>query len=110
MFSGHTVALVIMGMIWTDYGPNIPKLRWFVWAFVVCGVVSLLAARYHYTIDLIIAWYLTYKTWVMYGWLIKHRHLRKTNPIISYLERRTSEHDFTKVATQLQSVMDKFQK
>jgi len=59
--------------------PKVPKLRravmTFIWIWVLLGVLSLLAARYHYTIDIIIAAYAAHRTWIMYG---------KMNPLPSF--------------------------
>jgi hypothetical protein len=48
----------------------------------------------HYSIDIIIAFYLSYRGWRWYGYLTQNRQLREQEPFIAYLERRSSESDF----------------
>ena len=110
MFSGHSVCLTLMALIWTDYGPQHFGLRLavcelslrtlltpfsniFAGTTAICGMLSLLSARYHYSIDIVVAFVLTRATWNTYDHVLRHRALREQNPIINYLERRTSEGD-----------------
>ncbi|KAI9137802.1 PAP2 superfamily C-terminal-domain-containing protein [Paraphysoderma sedebokerense] len=66
VFSGHTVVLTLLTMIWEDYGPK----KWYIQRIVqldAClGILSLLSTRYHYTIDVIIAFYLARRGWKWY--------------------------------------------
>ncbi|KAJ3368419.1 hypothetical protein GGF31_006380 [Allomyces arbusculus] len=101
MFSGHTVMLTILAMIWTDYGPQIAWVRRGIWTIAALGMLSLLAMRYHYTIDIMIALYITQRGWRWYGYLAANQHLREQEPIVAFLERRSSEADFLKVAAAL---------
>lgn len=45
MFSGHTVVLTLMAMIWTDYGPRTPWIQRGIWSLALGGMISLLALR-----------------------------------------------------------------
>ncbi|KNE70157.1 hypothetical protein AMAG_15130 [Allomyces macrogynus ATCC 38327] len=101
MFSGHTVMLTILAMIWTDYGPQIAWVRRGIWTIAALGMLSLVAMRYHYTIDIMIALYITQRGWRWYGYLAANQHLREQEPIVAFLERRSSEADFLKVAAAL---------
>ncbi|KAJ1945230.1 hypothetical protein EC988_005807, partial [Linderina pennispora] len=59
IFSGHTTILVISFLFWTRYARH--------WAFIaysaihtIAGILSVLAVRYHYSIDVLLAIILTY--------------------------------------------------
>lgn len=72
--SGHTVMIILLALVWNDYffktkaEAKIRKWsRVIVWLWTILGIASLLAARYHYTIDVLIAAYAAHRTWRIYG-------------------------------------------
>ncbi|KAI7830757.1 hypothetical protein BC939DRAFT_438982 [Gamsiella multidivaricata] len=67
MFSGHTIIFVISALVWTSHGyhrfPH--RFRWlawicliFVWALCIGSAVIVLANRAHYTVDVLVAFYI----------------------------------------------------
>lgn len=129
MFSGHTVMVVLLTLAWADYGfprKYPPRRRsvllglLYTWSFF--GLAALLAARYHYTIDIVIAAYAAHRTWRIYGalrcWLGSIERsclllwactgyiadsptLLQDSPLIKLLERRSSEGAMDEWAEQL---------
>lgn len=60
-----------MGYIWWTYSS---KKQLFIeakliWAAVVVGIAMLLSCRFHYSIDILIAFYLTSGVWMMWSYL-----------------------------------------
>ncbi|ORZ30841.1 PAP2 superfamily C-terminal-domain-containing protein [Catenaria anguillulae PL171] len=104
MFSGHSTILTLMAMLWTDYGPQRPWITRSIWFLALGGIVSLLAQRYHYLIDVIIAVNLSHRAWRWYGHLTATANLDQVDPVVAFLERRSSEHDFERA---LQALRDK---
>lgn len=67
--SGHTVHFLLMGLIWATY-PAESSSAWSVraevaavWGAVVAGITLLISCRFHYSIDVLIAIYLTLPVW-----------------------------------------------
>ncbi|KAF8941028.1 hypothetical protein BGZ58_003166 [Dissophora ornata] len=67
MFSGHTIIFVISALIWTSHGYHrFPqRLRWlgwialiFVWALCIGSALIVIANRAHYTVDVLVAFYI----------------------------------------------------
>ena len=66
MFSGHTSMLTILNMAITEYGPNWNWLNTLSWLLNVSGAFFILAAHEHYTLDVIMAFYITSRMFVHY--------------------------------------------
>lgn len=69
VFSGHSTILVICGLVWHTYhrrvdGFNLIKTG--VWLLASCGLISILVVRLHYTIDVLLALFLTISVWTSY--------------------------------------------
>lgn len=67
MFSGHTVFMTICSLIVSHYTP--PTMQWFQrlhWTATYIGLLSIVATRLHYTIDVAIALILTISFWQFY--------------------------------------------
>eukprot|EP01086_Lenisia_limosa_P009286 TRINITY_DN3259_c0_g1_i3.p1 TRINITY_DN3259_c0_g1~~TRINITY_DN3259_c0_g1_i3.p1 ORF type:complete len:338 (-),score=8.63 TRINITY_DN3259_c0_g1_i3:116-1129(-) len=88
IFSGHTVALILAGFIWQDYTRH-RGIHVVVWALVWTAVLSLLAARFHYTIDVVIASILTIRIWRHYHLFIVVPELQKEDWFMQLLEDQT---------------------
>lgn len=57
LFSGHTVILVIMYMFIHEYTPRrFWLLHWVSWILAVVGIICILLAHDHYTIDIVVAY------------------------------------------------------
>lgn len=67
IFSGHTVIFVMSYLCIKQYTPErLYPLHWLSLLTSVTGVILLLLARGHYTIDVVIAYGLTYWLWITY--------------------------------------------
>lgn len=67
IFSGHTVIFVMAYLCIKQYTPErLYPLHWLSLLTSVTGVILLLLARGHYTIDVVIAYGLTYWLWITY--------------------------------------------
>ena len=90
IFSGHTMILVLCSLIIADYAPRrLWPLSWLVWVVAVVGVGMLLAARGHYTIDVVAAYFVTTRLWYVHQSIINNRGLQQTSST-NYLSRYTN--------------------
>lgn len=75
LFSGHTTNLTCMLMVWLWYTPKTTRLPWLfyaaAWALQIAGMWIIVATRFHYSIDVFIAFVLTIILWVGYGLLVQ---------------------------------------
>jgi shingomyelin synthase len=84
IFSGHTMILVLCYLIISEYTPRrLFPLHWAVWLSAVFGVVMLMMAKGHYSIDVLLAYFITTRIWFMYNSII-------LNP--SFQTRSTANH------------------
>ena len=71
-----------LNMFWTFLSSDSPRrfklLHWISFLTSLCGVVFLLLARGHYTIDVILAYYVTTRLWWSYHTLAHNNTLRTT--------------------------------
>lgn len=63
-FSGHTVMFVLCALVWTRYGGRLPAAA--AWLVAAAGVLSLIATRYHYSIDVLYGALIATVMWVLY--------------------------------------------
>ncbi|KAG7167892.1 Phosphatidylcholine:ceramide cholinephosphotransferase 2-like [Homarus americanus] len=87
IYSGHTVCLVLAYLVVREYTPR----RWWLlhWCFAllaVTGVVMVLIARGHYTVDCLIAYYITTRIFYIYHQLANNANLKESGPN-NFLER-----------------------
>jgi len=74
IFSGHTMCLILSYLAIKEYGP--PKIRilhWLSYVLFLTGVGALLAGKGHYTIDVIIGYWILTRTWAIYHGLASSR-------------------------------------
>jgi shingomyelin synthase len=84
IFSGHTMILILCYLIISEYTPRcLFPIHWLAWLTAVTGVVMLMLARGHYSIDVILAYFITTRLWFMYNSII-------LNP--SFQTRSTTNH------------------
>lgn len=78
MFSGHTIIFVISALVWTSHGYHrFPRrYRWlawicmlFVWALCIGSAFIVIANRAHYTVDVLVAFYIAGGNWYMLTYL-----------------------------------------
>ncbi|XP_044012614.1 phosphatidylcholine:ceramide cholinephosphotransferase 2-like isoform X3 [Aphidius gifuensis] len=76
IFSGHTTILVLCYLIIKEYSPKRCKpIHWLAGITAFVGVVMVLISHGHYTIDVIIAYWVTTRLWFIY-------HTMANNPIL----------------------------
>lgn len=67
IFSGHTMVLLMGFFVIREYSPRqLYVLHWFSLALAAAGIVFLLIARGHYSIDVLIAYWVTSRLWWSY--------------------------------------------
>ncbi|KAI8143801.1 PAP2 superfamily C-terminal-domain-containing protein [Fennellomyces sp. T-0311] len=82
MFSGHTVLFVICACAWTTYTParlTIARTAIIVtvWSLVATGSAVVIMNRAHYTVDVLVAWYVGIGNWYTVQYLWKEHCLCK---------------------------------
>ncbi|XP_037909504.1 phosphatidylcholine:ceramide cholinephosphotransferase 1-like isoform X3 [Hermetia illucens] len=78
IYSGHTVMLVLGYLVIAEYSPRrFYLLHWTAWATALAGVIFVLIAHGHYTIDVIIAYYVTTRLFWTYHTLANNHFLLK---------------------------------
>ncbi|KAK3923766.1 Phosphatidylcholine:ceramide cholinephosphotransferase 1 [Frankliniella fusca] len=82
IFSGHTVFLTICYLFINEYSPDSPKRIFQLLSWISCisssiAVFFVLLARGHYTIDVIIAYFVTTRTFWIYHTLANNASLKK---------------------------------
>jgi len=67
IFSGHTMVLIMSYLIVKEYSSqSFPLLRWFCFFLFLTGVAALLLGRGHYSVDVLLGYWVTTRTWAMY--------------------------------------------
>jgi len=64
-FSSHTIFVMVFTLIYTQYGDN-RMLKYFMWLLVLGFGLLIIAARKHYSIDVVVAFYTVPLLWVVY--------------------------------------------
>ncbi|XP_076656199.1 phosphatidylcholine:ceramide cholinephosphotransferase 2 isoform X3 [Halictus rubicundus] len=81
IYSGHTVVLVLSYLIIEEYSPKRCKpIHWLAGITVLVGVIMVLVAHGHYTVDVLIAYYVTTRLWYIYHTLANNPHLKQYEP------------------------------
>merc|ERR1719288_545277 len=78
IYSGHTMSLVMAFLIIKEYSPR----RWILLHYAamvvaIAGVVTLLIARGHYSIDVVVAYWITTRIWWIFHTLAKNANLKE---------------------------------
>lgn len=77
IFSGHTLVLAMGYLTIKQYSPRrFFLLHWISFATSLAGVILLLLARGHYSIDVIIAYWITTRLWWLYHTMAHHTDLK----------------------------------
>ncbi|XP_066593926.1 phosphatidylcholine:ceramide cholinephosphotransferase 2-like isoform X2 [Prorops nasuta] len=81
IYSGHTVVLVLSYLIIKEYSPRrCQPIHWLAGLIVLVGVVMVLVAHGHYTVDVLIAYYVTTRLWYIYHTLANNSYLKQYGP------------------------------
>jgi len=87
IFSGHTMIFVLCYLIISEYTPRrLFPLHWLSCIMTSLGVVMLMLARGHYSIDVILAYFITTRLWFMYQSIILNPSFQ-TKSVTNYLGR-----------------------
>ncbi|XP_034413381.1 phosphatidylcholine:ceramide cholinephosphotransferase 2 [Cyclopterus lumpus] len=98
LYSGHTVMLTLSYLFIQEYSPRwMWWYRWFCWSLSASGVVCILVAHEHYSIDVVIGYIATTRTFWWYHTMANTHALRQApnnflsrtwwNPVFHFLER-----------------------
>ncbi|CAH1407459.1 unnamed protein product [Nezara viridula] len=80
IYSGHTVILIMCSLIINEYSPKrCILLHWGSWTASITGVLLVLISRGHYTVDVLIAYYVTTRLFWMYHTLANHKYLKQAS-------------------------------
>ncbi|KAK5640119.1 hypothetical protein RI129_010930 [Pyrocoelia pectoralis] len=81
MYSGHTVILVISYLFISEYTPKkLYLIHWLYMLMAAVGVVMLQLAHGHYTLDVIVAYYITTRIFWTYHTLANNTFLKQHSP------------------------------
>lgn len=70
MFSGHTSVWIIIALFTTYYANKRDIFHYFMWIINISGIVLLIAAREHYTADVIIGIFISTMVFLIYHFLV----------------------------------------
>ncbi|KAF9355578.1 hypothetical protein BGX26_006389 [Mortierella sp. AD094] len=65
IFSGHTVFMVTSAIQWRLYCKN-KWITYFSYIYITIGLYFVIATRLHYTVDVVLAIFITYAVWAIY--------------------------------------------
>ncbi|CAH1122861.1 unnamed protein product [Ceutorhynchus assimilis] len=81
IYSGHTVILVFSYLIISEYTPKkfflLRIVHWLYWIMAVIGILMLQLSHGHYTVDVIIAYYVTTRIFWTYHTLANNPNLKQ---------------------------------
>jgi len=94
IFSGHASLLILLSLSFQQYCyptlyftyPICLYLKRITFIISAFGIVSIIATRLHYTLDVSIAIYLTYRVWTEYHTIVQVASLKNRNIILRWLE------------------------
>ncbi|POM65121.1 Hypothetical protein PHPALM_19219 [Phytophthora palmivora] len=98
IFSGHAVFLILCCMfartycvrseLNTPFTRRYPYVLWMIryynYILSACGIFAIVGTRLHYTLDVLIAIYITIQVWLTYHWLMNHPE--SSFAVINWLE------------------------
>ena len=86
IFSGHTMTIVLGCLVILQYSPDWGPWRLLHYASLLLsslGIIFLLLGRGHYTVDVVIAYFVTTRLWWLYHTLAHHQQLKEDSSINS---------------------------
>lgn len=87
IYSGHTTILVVGYLMIYEYSPRrFWLLHWAAWVMAFTGVLMVLVSHGHYTVDVIVAYFITTRLFWLYHTLANNAFLKERSPN-NYLAR-----------------------
>lgn len=88
IYSGHTMTLIMGYMVIKEYSPRrFFLLHWLSLCTTLTGILTLLLARGHYSIDVLIAYWITTRLWWIYHTLCNNHNMKDSGNSNNYLTR-----------------------
>ncbi|MED6289680.1 Phosphatidylcholine:ceramide cholinephosphotransferase 2 [Characodon lateralis] len=98
LYSGHTVMLTLSYLFIQEYSPRwMWWYHWFCWALSISGVICILVGHEHYSVDVVVAYFVTTRTFWWYHTMANTHELRGApnnylsrvwwNPVFNFLEK-----------------------
>jgi len=80
IFSGHTMIFLLCYLVIIEYtSKKLYILHWLAWINAIIGVTLLLMARGHYSIDVILAYWITTRLWYLYHSMTSNPSLKQAS-------------------------------
>ncbi|KAG2213572.1 hypothetical protein INT46_002278 [Mucor plumbeus] len=76
IFSGHTSMMMSCCMIWRVHSRLRRPFGWILYSVATAGILMILFTRFHYSIDVVLAIYITYTAWDIYLRYIQEASMR----------------------------------
>ncbi|KAJ1141778.1 hypothetical protein NDU88_008106 [Pleurodeles waltl] len=81
LYSGHTVILTLTYMFIKEYSPLRFRIyHWICWILSIVGVFCILLAHDHYTVDVVVAYYITSRLFWWYHTMANQQVLKEASP------------------------------
>ncbi|KAG8435542.1 hypothetical protein GDO86_013468 [Hymenochirus boettgeri] len=81
LYSGHTVMLTLTYMFIKEYSsPRLWLYHWICWFLSCVGIFCILLAHDHYTVDVVVAYYITSRSFWWYHTMANQQVLKETTP------------------------------
>ncbi|CAL8378415.1 unnamed protein product [Boreogadus saida] len=102
LYSGHTVMLTLAYLFIAEYSPRrLWWYRWLCWLLSASGVVCILVGHEHYSVDVVVGYFVTTRVFWTYHTMANTHALRRApnnllartwwNPVFNFLERNVQE-------------------
>ncbi|KOB78239.1 putative spingomyelin synthetase [Operophtera brumata] len=89
IYSGHTMVLVLSYLVVAEYSPRrLWPMHWALWGSALLGVSFVLLAHGHYTVDVVIAYYVTTRLFWTFHSLLVTPHRSGAGGYNSYMIQR----------------------
>ncbi|KAG1145043.1 hypothetical protein G6F37_000642 [Rhizopus arrhizus] len=76
IFSGHTSVMMSCVILWRVHSRMRRLFSWLLYLLAFSGILMIILSRFHYTIDVLLALFITYMTWNVYLQYIREASMR----------------------------------
>ncbi|PHZ15402.1 uncharacterized protein RHIMIDRAFT_234752 [Rhizopus microsporus ATCC 52813] len=76
IFSGHTSVMMSCVLLWRAHSRLRRPFSWLLYLIAFTGMLMIIVSRFHYTIDVLLAIFITYTTWNIYLQYIREASTR----------------------------------